>query len=165
MGDDLFLEGRNPVRTPMQWSSEANAGFSTAPAKALVRPVIDEGLFDYHTVNVAAQQRQPGSLLNRFEHMIRTRHQCPEIGRGAVTILDTGEAAVLGLRYDLDGRGLIALHNLSERPCRALVDVGEGVASLTDLLDGLTAIPVEGKNHAVELEGYGSRWLRINGER
>jgi maltose alpha-D-glucosyltransferase/alpha-amylase len=47
MGDDLSLEGRNPVRTPMQWSGEANGGFSTAPEKELVRAVINEGPFGY----------------------------------------------------------------------------------------------------------------------
>lgn len=165
MGDDLSLEGRDPVRTPMQWSGEANGGFSTAPAKELVRQVISEGQFGYEQLNVAAQQRQPGSLLNRFEHMIRTRRQCPELGHGEASILDTGAAAVLGLRYTLDEHGLIVLHNLSEKACTAEVDVGEGVEYFTDLLNGLNHIPVEGKTHAIKLEGYGSRWLRINGER
>lgn len=165
MGDDLSLDGRDPVRTPMQWSDEPNAGFSAAPAKALVRPVVSDGPFGYCEVNVARQQRDPGSLLNRFEQMIRLRRQCPEIGRGKVTILDTGERQVLGLRYDLGERALIALHNLGGKPCKAMVDVGEGVESFTDLLDGLAHIPVASKNHEVKLEAYGSRWLRINAER
>jgi maltose alpha-D-glucosyltransferase/alpha-amylase len=114
---------------------------------------------------VAAQQRQSGSLMNRFEQMIRMRRQCPEIGLGEVSILDTGVAAVLGLRYDLGDHGLIVLHNLSAKTCTAEVDVGEGVEYLTDLLDGLTRIPVEHKNHGLKLEGYGSHWLRINAER
>jgi maltose alpha-D-glucosyltransferase / alpha-amylase len=165
MGDDLSLEGRDPVRTPMQWSGEANGGFSTAPAKQLVRQVISEGPFGYQKLNVAAQQRQPESLLNRIEQLIRTRRQCPELGHGEVTILDTGASSVLGLRYTLREHSLIVLHNLSDKPCTAELTVGEGVAYLTDLLDGLAHIPVENKNHTLKLEGYGSRWLRINDER
>jgi maltose alpha-D-glucosyltransferase / alpha-amylase len=165
MGDDLSLPGRDPVRTPMQWSGETNGGFSTAPAKELVRQVISGGQFGYEQLNVAAQQRQPGSLLNRFEQLIRTRHQCPEIGRGEASILDTGASSVLGLRYTLGEHGLIVLHNLSEKACTAQVGVGDGIAYFTDLLNGLSHIPVEGKTHAIKLEGYSSRWLRINGER
>lgn len=165
MGDDLSLPERAAVRTPMQWSGEANAGFSTAPAKSLVRPVIGKGPFSHQKVNVAAQQREPGSLLNRFEQLIRVRNQCPEIGRAPATILDTGEGAVLALRYQDGERGLIVLHNLSGRKCTPVVGLGEGVRYLTDLLDGYTHVEVEDKNHAVEMEPYSCRWLRVNGER
>lgn len=165
MGDDLSLPERNAVRTPMQWSGEANAGFSTAPPEALVRPVISGGDFGYERLNVAAQQRDSGSLLNALEQMIRARKQCPEVGCGEVTILDSDQLAVLALRYDSAGRGLIAVHNLSDKKCTAVVDLGEGVEYLTDLLDGYNHVEVKSKDHPVELEAYGSRWLRINGER
>jgi maltose alpha-D-glucosyltransferase / alpha-amylase len=165
MGDDLSLPERTAVRTPMQWSGEANAGFSTAPAKQLVRPVISKGQFGYKQVNVAAQQREPGSLLNQFEQLLRVRRQCPEIGRVAPTILDADQLAVLGLRYQEGDGGLIVLHNLSGTACTATVDLGTGVRFLTDLLDGYAHVPVEQKLHPVEMPAYGSRWLRVNGER
>jgi maltose alpha-D-glucosyltransferase/alpha-amylase len=165
MGDDLSQPERTAVRTPMQWSGEANAGFSRAPAKQLVRPVIAKGPFAYQKVNVSAQQREAGSLLNRFEQLIRVRNQCPEIGRAPATILDTGEGAVLGLRYQDGDTGLVVLHNLSGRKCTPVVDLGDGVRYLTDLLDGYTHVEVEDKNHAVEMEPYSCRWLRVNGER
>ena len=50
MGENLRLRERNSIRTPMQWSAEENAGFSTA--KELVRPVIDKGPYRYGEVNV-----------------------------------------------------------------------------------------------------------------
>jgi maltose alpha-D-glucosyltransferase/alpha-amylase len=165
MGDDLSLEERAAVRTPMQWSGEANGGFSSAPTKQLVRPVISKGPFGYQQRNVAAQQRDPGSLLNRFEQLIRVRRQCPEIGRAAPTILDSDQPAVLGLRYQDGDSGLIVLHNLSGQQCTAVVSLGEGVTYLTDLLDGYTHVEVADKNHPVELEPYSCRWLRVNGER
>lgn len=165
MGDDLSQPERNAVRTPMQWSSEVNAGFSTAPPELLTRPVISGGAFGYEKLNVAAQQRDPDSLLNAVEQMLRVRRQCPEIGCGEVSIRDSDQLSVLALRYDSPGGSLVAVHNLSDTPCTAVVDLGEGVAYLTDLLDGYTHVPVDSKDHPLELAAYGSRWLRINGER
>ena len=56
MGDDLSQPERNSVRTPMQWSDEQNAGFSTAPPDALIRPVVSSGPFDYRKINVATSR-------------------------------------------------------------------------------------------------------------
>ena len=95
MGDDLSLEGRDSVRTPMQWSDNPNGGFSTADADALTRPVISEGEYGYQQVNVSFEQRDPTSFLNWMEHLVRTRRQCPEFGTGKWRILETGEPAVL----------------------------------------------------------------------
>ena len=78
MGDDLSLPERNCARTPMQWSTEPNAGF-TKHAKPK-NPVIDKGPFGYDHVNVAMQRRDPQSMLNWTERMIRMRKEVPEIG-------------------------------------------------------------------------------------
>src|SRR5689334_4146126 len=64
MGDNLSLPERNAIRTPMQWDETANAGFSTAPRAKLVRPVVSNGQYRYRSVNVAAQRRDPKSLLS-----------------------------------------------------------------------------------------------------
>jgi maltose alpha-D-glucosyltransferase/alpha-amylase len=71
MGDDLRLKERNSVRTPMQWSEEPQAGFSSA--KKTVLPVISKGPYSYTRVNVEAQRRDPNSLLSWTERMIRLR--------------------------------------------------------------------------------------------
>jgi len=80
MGEDLSLEERNSVRTPMQWSVERNGGFSPARKQCLRRPVISKGKFGFRRVNVQTLRRQPGSLLNSLERMIRTRKEFPEFG-------------------------------------------------------------------------------------
>ena len=67
MGEDLSLEERLSVPTPMQWANKPNGGFSTAPPAALIRPVISDGKFGYRRVNVVDQQRVPESLLNWTE--------------------------------------------------------------------------------------------------
>jgi maltose alpha-D-glucosyltransferase/alpha-amylase len=95
MGDDLSLVERASVRTPMQWSSEENGGFSTAPRQQLFKPVITGGDYGYERVNVAVQQRDAGSLLNWMERLIRVRKGCPEFGRGRLTALERREPGVL----------------------------------------------------------------------
>ncbi|HAG83523.1 MAG TPA: trehalose synthase, partial [Cyanobacteria bacterium UBA12227] len=87
MGDDLSLEDRTSVRTPMQWSNTQNGGFSTAPQEALTLPVISAGEYGYQQVNAITQQRDSNSLLNWIERVIRIRQQCPELGRGECGIL------------------------------------------------------------------------------
>ncbi|WP_051038419.1 alpha-amylase family glycosyl hydrolase [Gloeocapsa sp. PCC 7428] len=95
MGEDLSLPGRNSVRTPMQWSDAPNGGFSNAPADALVRSVIAEGEYGYQRVNVATEQRDPNSLINWMERLIRTRKPCQELGTGLWQILATGRTMCL----------------------------------------------------------------------
>ena len=88
MGEDLNLNERDSVRTPMQWSDEAQAGFSAA--QSTIHPVITTGEYDYKQVNVEAQRRNPNSLLNWTGHMIRLRKECPEIGWGSCEISADG---------------------------------------------------------------------------
>ena len=134
MGDDLSLPQRDAVRTPMQWSGEPQAGFSTA--EKTTHPVIaNEGVWDYRRVNVAAQQRDPKSLFNWTARMIRLRKECPEIGNGSWTILATRSPEVLALRYDWRGNSIVVLHNFAEQPRSVRIRVGvEGGERLIDLL-------------------------------
>jgi maltose alpha-D-glucosyltransferase/alpha-amylase len=122
MGDDLSLEDRLAVRTPMQWSDARNCGFSPAPPRKLVRPVIGGGEYGYHEVNVQAQQHDPDSLLNRMEQLIRARRTCREIGHGSMTLLDPGEPSVLAHRCEGNACSVVALHSLADRPCRVRLD-------------------------------------------
>ena len=134
MGDDLSLRERDSVRTPMQWSDEPNGGFSTA--KKTILPVIDDGVWGYKRINVAAQRRDPNSLMNWMERMIRLRKECPEIGWGTPTILSTGNSNVLGMRYDWRTNSIVTLHNLDEKPKSIRLNVGiEGGERLDKMAD------------------------------
>ncbi|MDQ3277734.1 MAG: alpha-amylase family protein, partial [Bacteroidota bacterium] len=97
MGDNLTLKERAAVRTPMQWTAEKGAGFSSADE--LVHPVIAKGFFSYEHVNVEAQRRDPDSLLNWMTALIRLRKECPEIGWGQWQIVNTKNPVVLGICY------------------------------------------------------------------
>lgn len=161
MGDDLSLKGRASVRTPMQWSNSANGGFSSAPAPALAQPVIDEGDYSYERVNVATQHRDPHSLLNWMERLIRTRRQCPEFGLGDYQVLQTDEPSVFAHRCDLENRAVIAVHNFSDKPCHVTLNLDSDI-HLTDLFDNRSYEPIDGQTNTILLDAYGYRWFRVN---
>lgn len=162
MGDDLTLVERDSVRTVMQWSNEQNGGFSTVPAEHLIKPTISTGPYRYEQINVASQQRDPDSLLNKVERMIRTRKRCPEFGWGNCEIIDTDNPHVFAHRCTWRGGVVIALHNLAAQACTITLDVSEWEAQhLYDLFgDRLYDLFGDGQQQ-IELEGYGYRWLRV----
>jgi glycosidase len=112
MAEHLGVPGRSSVRTPMQWTAEPGAGFSTASRRRFVRPVT-EGRFGPLAVNVEDQRRNPGSLLRWMEQMVRIRREAPEIGCGAYDIIDVGNSAVLAAIARDGERRVLVLHNLS----------------------------------------------------
>src|SRR3954471_17658579 len=159
MGDDLGLEERQAIRTPMQWSTEPHGGFSKA--KKTILPVIDKGPWGYQSINAAEQRRDPDSMLNWTERIIRMRKECPEIGWGDFRILATGQKSVLGVRYEWRNNAVVVLHNLGEQPVEAAVHVEED-----KLINLFTDAHSERKGkapHEIELEPYGYRWYRAGG--
>ena len=165
MGDDLSLEERNSVRTPMQWSDKPNAGFSAAAAQNLVRPVISGGDFGYDKVNIGAQRDRPGSLMEHMQRLIRTRRSCPEIGWGECRVLDTGEAGVLALSCEWKGSTVVTLHNVADRQTEVRLPVDKIPPELTPLFcEDDDREPLRTRD-AIRLGPYGFRWFRANGER
>ena len=159
MGDDLSLPERLAVRTPMQWSNAANAGFSMAAPKRLVRPVIAKGEFAYEKVNVQAQIYDAGSLLNRMQRLIRARRSCPEIGNGETVLIDTDRVEVLAHACCFGGREMIAVHNLSGKDCKVGLKRDAEGSTLLDLQSDQPYPPVDGP---IALGPYGYRWFRVD---
>jgi len=163
MGDDLSLEGRTSVRTPMQWSNTQNGGFSTAPQDALTRPVISEGEYGYQQVNATTEQRDPNSLLNWIERVIRIRQQCPEFGRGKWCILETDEPSVFAHCCEWEGDTVLAVHNLAKQPCTvSLKSKDFKPKHLMELFANRQYEPFDGNSSSIELDAYGYRWFRAD---
>ena len=163
MGELLSLRERDALRTPMQWSGEAGAGFSTAPQDEFVRPVVARGKYGNRTVNVETQQRDPGSLLRWFEELIRTLRECPEIGVGDCEVVDVPMArSVLAHRYEAPEGAILLLHNLADRP--VTVDVGrvEGAVGKPRevFADSVYDAPTA-QLKGLQLTGWGYRWIRL----
>jgi maltose alpha-D-glucosyltransferase/alpha-amylase len=159
MGDDLRLKERQAIRTPMQWSTEPHGGFSKAEKTIL--PVIDKGPWGYQSINVAEQRRDPDSLLNWTERIIRMRKECPEIGWGDFRILATGQRSVLGVRYEWRNNAVVVLHNLGDEPVEATIHVEED--KLINLFTDAHSERKGAAPHRIELEPYGYRWYRAGG--
>jgi glycosidase len=162
MGENLAIGGRMLVRTPMQWTTAKNGGFSNAPRSRLIAP-LPEGAYSPDHVNASDQRHDPESLLAFLQLLIRRYRASDEIGWGQLTILKQENHAVLAHEVtDGDGR-MVALHNLASEPATVdlvLANIVEG-AKLADLLtDGSEDIGPHGRVQLL-LEGYGARWLRV----
>lgn len=133
MGDNIWLADRNGVRTPMQWTAATNAGFSSAPADELYAPVIDDPVYGYLRVNVAAQEDDPNSLLNFIRRLVALRKEHPCFGRGTFKLLDTGNPAVLAYLREYQSERVLVLHNVSDAEQTGAVDLQ---SDTSDLLTG-----------------------------
>jgi maltose alpha-D-glucosyltransferase/alpha-amylase len=113
MGDNVYLGDRNGVRTPMQWTGDRNAGFSSGDAAALYSPVIVDPVFGYQALNVEAQERIPGSLLHWMRRIIRVRRDYPVFGRGSLEFLHPDNRHVLAYLREHEGVTVLCVVNLS----------------------------------------------------
>ena len=164
MGDNLKLPERNCARTPMQWSTEPNAGFTRSDKP--VMPVISAGPYGFEHVNVAAQRRDPNSLMNWMERIIRMRKETPEIGWGDFSFISAHATDILIMRYEWRDNSVICIHNLSPLPREVSFSVGTGqerACSLINLLSNDHSQPIDGGKHRILIEPYGYRWYRVCG--
>ncbi|MCX7619548.1 MAG: maltose alpha-D-glucosyltransferase, partial [Acidimicrobiales bacterium] len=162
MGDNYYLGDRDAVRTPMQWSPDRNAGFSTANPQQLYLPVIIDPEYHYETVNVEAQHRNPNSLLWWMRRLIALRHRHPVLGRGKIEFLYPENAKVLAfLRYDAYERVLVVA-NLSRFAQSVTLDMHEYRGAVLWELFGSNEFGhvTEGHYH-LTLGPYGFYWFAI----
>ena len=164
MGDDLSLSERNSARTPMQWSTEPNGGFTKSSNPLL--PVISHGPYGFEHVNVAHQRRDSNSMLNWTERLIRMRKEVPEIGWGSFTVVESGAAEVLTLRFDWRNNAVLVVHNLGQAPREISFKLKSGDTSERDLINLLSenhSRADHAGSHRILLEPYGYRWYRVGG--
>jgi len=113
MGDNIYLGDRDGVRTPMQWSSDRNAGFSRAnPQKLYLPPIIDPE-YHYEAINVEAQQANPASLLWWMKRLIAKRKELVVLGRGAIEFVNGDNSRVLAWVREHEGEAVLVVANLS----------------------------------------------------
>ncbi|MEU8227367.1 alpha-amylase family protein [Kribbella sp. NPDC048915] len=171
MGENLAAEGRDAVRTPMQWTADANGGFSTADPSRLPAPMV-AGELGPAAVNVAAQRRDPSSLFSWMKLLVQRYRESPELSWGNCTILETGVRSVFAHRSDHEDGTIVAVHNFAPAPVEVDVPVaGNGLGlRAVDLLasaagsgDATASTTPLGDDGVLSLElaPYGCRWLRI----
>jgi maltose alpha-D-glucosyltransferase/alpha-amylase len=161
MGDNIHLGDRDGVRTPMQWSSDRNGGFSRADPEQLVLPPVMGSLYGFDSVNVEAQARDPHSLLNWMRRMLATRRSHPAFGRGRTRFLRPSNRKILAyLREVDDSPPLLCVANLSRSPQAVELDLAEFQGSVpVEMTADSTFPPIGQLTYLLTLPPYGFYWF------
>ena len=165
MGDNVYLGDRDGVRTPMQWSIDRNAGFSTADPARLYLPVLLDPIYGYNALNVEAEQRQSTSLLWWTKRMIEVRKRHPVFGLGDFTELGSSNPSVLAYVREFGDDKVLCVANLSRfaQPVELDLRRFEGCVPV-ELLGGVHFPRVGELPYLLTLAGYGHYWFGLTGQ-
>ena len=165
MGDNTHLGDRDGVRTPMQWSSDRNGGFSRADPASLVLPPVQDPLYGYQAVNVEAQWRDPHSLLNWMRRMLSVRGQHQAFGRGTQRFLRPMNRKMLAYLREYQGESILCVANLSRSAQAVELDLSEFAGRVPVELSGGTAFPKIGQlTYLLTLPPFGFVWFLLSAE-
>ena len=163
MGDNIWLGDRDGVRTPMQWTPDRNAGFSSATPGKLHLPTIQDPVYGYQSVNVEAQLENPSSLLHWTRRMIHIRRQHDAFGLGTFSDLGGSNPTVLSYVREHDTDDVIlCVNNLSRFPQPVELDLRrfEGRVPV-ELLGGVPFPRIGELPYLLTLSGHGFYWFRL----
>jgi len=146
MGDNIWLPDRDSSRTPMQWTPDRNAGFSTADPGKLFLPVVQSLVYNFNLINVESQLAQSRSLLHWVRNVIHVRKGHPTFGLGGLRTLTTDHDSVLAFLREYPGEGtvfgdsaetVLCVFSFSHNPVSVTLDVeGYAGSTLYDLFGG-----------------------------
>ncbi len=158
MGDNIWLDDRDGVRTPMQWNGEPKVGFSNAPLEKFYAPPIDDPRFGYRQVNVEASLADPASLWHTLQHLISVRKSLPVLSHGQSRLLEVDNRAVLAVMRSLGTEKVLALHNLSAQA--QMIDVRQVGLHLASAVVGQGAGDRVDTDQPISLAPFGYTWLK-----
>jgi maltose alpha-D-glucosyltransferase/alpha-amylase len=162
MGDNIYLGDRNGVRTPMQWSSDRNAGFSRANPQKLYLPVIIDPQYHYEAINVEAQQNNPHSLLWWMKHLIEQRKQFKAFGRGTLEFLRPSNRKVLAFYRRYQEETILVIANLSRFPQHVELDLSSAKGMTPVEIFGRAQFPAIGDQpYTITLGALSFYWLSL----
>jgi maltose alpha-D-glucosyltransferase / alpha-amylase len=167
MGDNIYLGDRNGVRTPMQWNSDRNAGFSRCDPARLYFPVIMDPVYGYQVINVEGQLSDQSSLLHWTRNMIALRKLFQVFGRGTLKFLNPANRKILAYLRDLDrGDGshetVLCVANLSRFAQPASLDLSEYAGAEPVEMLGYVPFPtITADPYAITLAPYSFLWLEL----
>jgi maltose alpha-D-glucosyltransferase/alpha-amylase len=163
MGDNIYLGDRNGVRTPMQWSSDRNGGFSRADTARLYAPPIVDPVYGYQAINVEAQERYPFSLLNWTKRLIALRREHRVFGRGSLEIIYGANRKVLAYLRRYENETVLVVANLSRTLQPVELDLGSSAGLTPVEMLGLTVFPriTDDKPYFLTLGPYAAYWFTL----
>ena len=163
MGDNIYLGDRNGVRTPMQWNSDRNAGFSRAVPAKLYSPLVMDPIWGYEAVNVEAQQGDSSSLLNWMRNMIALRKLFRVFGRGTQHFLNPPNRKVLAYIRRFEDEIVLCVANLSRFAQPVQLDLSEFAGMVPVEMLGYVEFPkIDATPYALTLGPYGFLWLELH---
>jgi maltose alpha-D-glucosyltransferase/alpha-amylase len=162
MGDNLDLPDRDGVRTPMQWTADRNAGFSSADPAALYAPVIVDPTYGCQAVNVAAQEQDPMSLLHWMRRIIGIRRQHPAFGRGSLEFLHPDNRQVLAYLRQHEGITILCVANFSSSAQPVELDLSRHAGQVPVEMFGGEPYPrIEAGPYALTMDARGFHWFLL----
>jgi maltose alpha-D-glucosyltransferase/alpha-amylase len=164
MGDNILLDDRDGVRTPMQWSKDRNGGFSRIDPARLYLPPLTDHVYGYELLNVDQQRGREGSLLHRLRHLLQTRRQRPVFGRGDFDLLHPDNTAVFAFTRTHEKDTVLCVNNLSHsaQTVRLALERFAGVTPVD--LTGSQSFPRIGEGpYDATLGPHGFVWLSLGG--
>ena len=160
MGDNVYLGDRNGVRTPMQWSSDRNAGFSRSNPHRLYLPVVIDSEYHYEAVNVEAQRANFNSLWYWMKRLIATRNRLQSLGKGNFEILHPNNRKVFAFRRTYGEEHILIVANLSHYVQTAELDLSNFNGLVPVEIFGYTEFPAIGESpYFLSLSPYGFYWF------
>ena len=162
MGDNIFLGDRDGVRTPMQWTSDRNGGFSRVDPQRLYLPPIQDPIYGFESVNVEAQSREATSLMNWTRRLLSVRSGTQAFGRGRFTMLHPGNRKVLAYVREFGDDVILCVFNVSRvaQPVELELDDYKGRVPV-EMLGRSPFPPVGNLPYLLTLPAYGFFWFRL----
>ena len=166
MGDNIYLGDRNGVRTPMHWSADRNAGFSSANPQKLYLPTIIDPEYNAGAINVEAQQNNPNSLLWWMKRMITLRKRLRAFGRGSLEFLYPENRKVLAFLRRHEDERILVVANLSRYAQYVELDLSEFKGIRPVEMSGRTEFPTIGDlPYLLTLGPHAFYWFSIESGR
>jgi maltose alpha-D-glucosyltransferase/alpha-amylase len=162
MGDNIWLGDRDGVRTPMQWTPDRNAGFSTCDPQRLYLPLNQDAVYGYQALNVEAEMRQSTSLLNWTRRMILVRKQHPTFGLGTYHELGASNPSILAFVREFGDDIVLCVNNLSRfpQPVELSLSRYEGWTPV-ELVGGVRFPRIGELPYLLTLPGHGFFWFQL----
>jgi maltose alpha-D-glucosyltransferase/alpha-amylase len=162
MGDNIYLGDRDGVRTPMQWTSDRNAGFSRAEFAELYLPPNMDQVYGFSGLNVESQQKNPNSLLHWLRNLLTVRKQHPVFGRGTFSALPSSNGRVLAFLREWQNDVVMVVGNMSRTAQPVELDLSRFNGSIpVELLGGAHFPQIGELPYLLTLTGHGFYWFGL----
>ena len=173
MGDNIWLNDRDSSRTPMQWTPDRNAGFSSCDPGKLFLPVVQSLVYHYSAVNVEVELAQPRSLLHFVRHIVHLRKAHPVFAVGSLMVCHTDNGSVLAyVRQTSAGdcqpgerpETVLCVFSFAHNPTTVTISLPEGVEGqhITDMFGGAAFPSALDGALTLTLGSQGFYWLAIS---